>query len=457
MTVINERKKRSVVVVGAGLSGLTAAYRLQQAGWHVTVLEAGYRLGGRTQTDCVDGYRIDTGASAFTSSYRDYIALAKELGIADLIVAASPVVGIPRNGVIHELDVSKMLMSGLSTRLFSFTDKIRLARLLWDAMAAKFRGQLDYSDMSKAAILDSESAGEYARRSIGESLSRYFCDPLIRMMLIDDAEKVSKVELFSAVANIIGAQLYGLKGGVRAFAETLAKNLDVQLNTSVQKLKVNSQEVLLVVSGRDGERQLSADACVMACDLASAAQICPDQQSLLRPLHQKVKYTSAITVALGFTNKPNSRSLVLTLPSCESPEVALIFLDHNKCPDRAPEGRYLINTHWESDASKANFHCSDENLVKRTLKVVLAYFPEMEGSLEMSHVARWDKALPLTAPGVYRAISAFNSSLNPASRLQFAGDFMSAAGQNTAVNFGERAAENLNKHSGMFLETCATS
>jgi protoporphyrinogen/coproporphyrinogen III oxidase len=51
-------------VVGAGLSGLTAGYRLQQAGWDVNVFEATDTPGGRVQTVRADGYAIDTGASA---------------------------------------------------------------------------------------------------------------------------------------------------------------------------------------------------------------------------------------------------------------------------------------------------------------------------------------------------------------------------------------------------------
>jgi len=53
---------RRIVVVGAGIAGLTAAFRLQQAGANVLVLEATDRAGGRMTTDTVDGYVIERGS-----------------------------------------------------------------------------------------------------------------------------------------------------------------------------------------------------------------------------------------------------------------------------------------------------------------------------------------------------------------------------------------------------------
>lgn len=53
--------ERDVVVVGAGPSGLTAAYRLRQAGLRVAVLEARDRVGGRTWTDTIDGAMLEIG------------------------------------------------------------------------------------------------------------------------------------------------------------------------------------------------------------------------------------------------------------------------------------------------------------------------------------------------------------------------------------------------------------
>ena len=53
---------KKVIVVGAGMAGLAAAYRLRQAGVDVTVLESSDHVGGRLGTDSRDGYMIERGA-----------------------------------------------------------------------------------------------------------------------------------------------------------------------------------------------------------------------------------------------------------------------------------------------------------------------------------------------------------------------------------------------------------
>ena len=58
------------IVVGAGLAGLTAGYKLKQAGWEVTVLEAGNYAGGRAATVRDGDYLIDTAATQLSGSYR---------------------------------------------------------------------------------------------------------------------------------------------------------------------------------------------------------------------------------------------------------------------------------------------------------------------------------------------------------------------------------------------------
>lgn len=61
--------QKPVVIVGAGVSGLVCARRLHQAGIPVLLIEATGELGGRIQTDEVDGFRLDRGFQVFFSAY----------------------------------------------------------------------------------------------------------------------------------------------------------------------------------------------------------------------------------------------------------------------------------------------------------------------------------------------------------------------------------------------------
>ncbi len=58
-----------VIVVGAGLSGLTCALQLTAAGRSVIVLEASDGVGGRVRTDMVDGFRLDRGFQVLLTGY----------------------------------------------------------------------------------------------------------------------------------------------------------------------------------------------------------------------------------------------------------------------------------------------------------------------------------------------------------------------------------------------------
>src|SRR5208282_1741433 len=89
---------KKVIVVGAGMAGLAAAFRLRQAGVEVTVLESSDRVGGRIATDSRDGYVIERGAQLITSTYRNVLGLVKELGLESELKLTSPWLAIVKDG-----------------------------------------------------------------------------------------------------------------------------------------------------------------------------------------------------------------------------------------------------------------------------------------------------------------------------------------------------------------------
>jgi len=65
------RPMKRVVVVGSGLAGLSAGYRLRERGWQVTVFEALGRVGGRVLSESEDGFVFDVGPVIVTDRYTE--------------------------------------------------------------------------------------------------------------------------------------------------------------------------------------------------------------------------------------------------------------------------------------------------------------------------------------------------------------------------------------------------
>src|SRR5581483_2286114 len=178
----------------------------------------------------------------------------------------------------------------------------------------------------------------------------------------------------------------------------------------------------------------------------AALEICPERTQLLAPLHAALPYTRTICVTIGTTRQPECPAFLVMLPPSESPEIALLFQDHRKDPARAPAGHGLFTLYFEFSAADERFAATDPELVQIALQTLYRLWPELCDTVDFTHVHRWALALPHTQVGTYRRIAEFTDAIDPADRIQFSADYMSATGQNTAVAVGGRAAQNLHRH-----------
>jgi protoporphyrinogen oxidase len=440
------------VVAGAGIAGLTAAYRLQQAGWDVEVFEAEARAGGRIETVVSQGYSIDTGATALAARYPIATQLAKELGLR--IIWTAPYLGVYRDGQIRLLRLDRLTRSGLTTDLLKPSTKLRLARVVIDIARASMRGMLSYEDLRAAAPLDTETARSYMQRVGGVEADTYFGEPITRALLLANSDKVSRVELMSGLVNAVAGRLSTLSGGQASIIEALVSRLrTVHLRSPVLSLsEIPDRGVRLTYRDPEGDRKtIEADACVVATTLPVATAICACAR--LDPLNDTLRFTQAINVAVGTTRPANTPAFLVQLPATEDREICMIIVENNKAPERAPAGHGLLSVCWEMSAATAWMQRSDDELVERSLQTVFRLFPELRGTVDFTYVRRWPLALPQTRVGVYRRIAEFTSNIDPTSRIQFAGDYLSQTGQNTAVAWGNRAATNLHRHHGRRTHT----
>ncbi|MEI6045718.1 MAG: FAD-dependent oxidoreductase, partial [Chloroflexota bacterium] len=80
---------KPIVIVGGGITGLAAAWELQQQGLKYILLEASDRLGGKLNTEEVDGFILEGGADSFVAMKPAGWQLCKELGIADRVIGTN--------------------------------------------------------------------------------------------------------------------------------------------------------------------------------------------------------------------------------------------------------------------------------------------------------------------------------------------------------------------------------
>ena len=446
--MVDTKSGKHAVVAGAGIAGLTAAYRLQQAGWTVQVLESEPSAGGRVETLNAQGYRVDTGATALAARYPIATALAKELGLE--ILWTAPYLGVYRDGKIHLLKLDQMVRSGLMTKLLGWRTKVRLARVVAEIVRASARGMLSYEDLRAAAPLDTETASAWLRRTAGAEADSYFGEPITRALLLANSDQVSRVELMSGLINAVAGRLSTVAGGQGAIIDGLLKHVEnIELRSPVTSVEETEHGVRVTYDDPAGQSHtIDADACVVATQLPIATQICGATYPDLKPLDDALQFTTAINVAVGTTRPADTPAFLVQLPSTEDPEVCMVIVENNKAPDRAPAGKGLLSVSWEFSASAQWIDRPDEEIIERALQTAFRLFPELRGTVDFTYVRRWRIALPHTKVGVYRQISEFTSGLDETSRIQFAGDYLSQTGQNTAVAWANRAAENLNRHHG---------
>ncbi|MFK8845285.1 FAD-dependent oxidoreductase [Streptomyces sp. Ac-502] len=116
------RAKPRVLVVGGGIAGLSAAFRLQQAGCETVVLEsAGPELaGGRMATVNVSGFAVNRAATILIHSYRELIRLVAAAGLADEVVPGSDLFGLVRGGRVDRVRLGSRRQLATGGLLTSF-------------------------------------------------------------------------------------------------------------------------------------------------------------------------------------------------------------------------------------------------------------------------------------------------------------------------------------------------
>ena len=256
---------KRVVIIGAGIAGLTCGHDLQRAGFQVTVLEAAGIPGGR-MGDWNDRsfHQKYTGATTLSPTYTDMWELLDELGLKDELVR-QPDLGtglIDTGNDRFPIDLKSvgglLRQKGLSAR-----SKLRLPFLLRDLRKAG--REIDGMFMHTAAHVDDETLPDYLTRKVGADFLENIVAPPFRNFWTWNAEEIGKA-YFLAIYKFLDSPNYYFKNGMGALSRALAAGLDVQYRSSVSKVVLGKDAVGRTVhyTGPDGAQSLDADIVIMA-------------------------------------------------------------------------------------------------------------------------------------------------------------------------------------------------
>src|SRR5436190_3721110 len=235
-----------VIVVGAGITGLTVAYELSRRGRAAVVLEAGPRAGGLIRTERSDGFTIEAGPDSLLAAKPAGVELVGELGLEpELLRVRTPGAFVLRDSTLYRLPSPSLLGLPLSWRGLAGYDL-----LPW---RARLRLSLEPRVPPRTAD-DDESVASFFRRRFGPDTVDLIAQPLLGGIHAGDIEQLSMQSLFPRLMELERTQgcvlppsqetgtapvsraspFVSLRGGMGSLVEALLRRLpdgSVRLNT----------------------------------------------------------------------------------------------------------------------------------------------------------------------------------------------------------------------------------
>lgn len=421
------------VVIGGGIAGLTAAYRLLAAGHEVVVLEGSDRAGGKLRTDTVGDVTLDVGAESILATRPEAVQLCRELGL-DIVHPATTSAAIWTRGALRPLprtvlgipcDVDEAVASGIveavDQRVVPLPDAdISIAEYVVE------RAGPDVLDRLVEPLL----GGVYAGRADGLSLAA--AGERLRVLGADP------VGAAAAVAPAPGPVFAGLAGGVGTLATALADRLDVRVRTTVVALERDAGR-WLVRSNRGDE---PAGAVVVATPPPAAARLLAEVAPRSAYELADVELASVAIVTLVFDRELDLPGSGFLVPAIDARALKGATFSSNKWDWLRHDGRTVLRASLGRAGEAELLQGGDSELVQ----VVLSELAAALGGLPApaaTHVQRWGGGLPQYAVGHLGKVAAIDAEIAALPGLELCGAAYRGVGIVAVVAGAVRAAERL--------------
>lgn len=336
---------KHVAVLGAGVTGLTAARSLQAAGHTVAVFEAGARIGGYMATDAADGWRVETGPNTIAADAKTLEALTA-LGVADRLVEASA--ASAKRFLVKD---GKPLALAMGPGIFA--SPLFSARAKFSIFGEPFRKKRD-------PAAGDESVADFVRRRLGDEWLARAVGPFISGVYAGDPERLSlrwalprMFELEQTYGSLIKAalklgsvgakKLYSTATGLGGLADGLAAGLDVRVGTAVTAV-APAGAGWRVTTGGTGE---TYDAVISTLGSQGTAALFGALDPELAAALRKIAQPPVWVVHHGYRREAVEHALDgfgMLIPRVEGLLTLGTLFPSAMFPDRAPEGHVLLSS-----------------------------------------------------------------------------------------------------------------
>jgi oxygen-dependent protoporphyrinogen oxidase len=431
-----------ILVVGAGLAGLAAAWRLSRLGFEVRVLERERRAGGRATSDSVEGFRFEPGGSLLSSADHELLAWTDELGLRDELLPLRPAVPAQVfRGRVHAIDPRGLfgVASMPGVRRLQAARLVRLPRLL-----SRYAPQLEVEAPERAASLDDRSLHDFGKLYFGASVAQRWMAPLVGPL--GDSPDTSRAFFLRRYLAHAEARLGLPRAALAEIVDAAAARLPVLTGIEAQRIELLSGGGLRVQARERGREQaFEADALVLAVPAPEAARIGGAAlASAEREGLGRVRYAPQLALVLGLRRALHPHPRQVSIPPDEGGPLAAVLLEPGVAGGRVPAGRGLAHLTARPDFARDAATVSDDVLVKELTEAFESVLDGARGAAAWSRLYRLPLATPRFDVGRYREIAAFEQVVadrrRAGRRLYFAGDYLMDPTWNGAVLSGQRAA-----------------